>query len=536
MGKILVVDDEKSLRVTLQAFLTKDGHEVETAEDAEMAKKLLSNHKFDVVITDIILPKVPGVDLLKIIRDTDPDVQVIMMTGEPTVESATASLRAGAFDYLYKPISKATVLATVRNALDTKAIDDEKKQVDQQNRMYQELLEHLVEERTAELKKTHAQLLHAQKMEALGTLAGGIAHDFNNILAVIIGFSEIVIDELSDNPELKDDVKEIHIAGQRAKSLVRQILTFARKTDTERKPLQASLFIKEGLKMLRATIQTTIEIKPKIESKALIMGDPVHLNQIIMNLCTNAAHAMEDEGGVLEVSLTQEEIKTPLVSRGVRLPVGKYLKLAISDTGTGISPKVIDSIFEPYFSTKQIGEGTGLGLSVVHGIVTSYNGLITVDSEFNIGSTFTVFLPVLKQTSEQIELEEKELPTGNEKILFVDDEASITKMADKMLARLGYQITTCQNGPEAIALIKSNPTAFDLAITDMTMPGMTGDKLAQELMNIRSDIPVIVCTGYSKKISEESILEIGVKALVMKPFKKDILAHTIRDVLDNAQK
>lgn len=377
-----------------------------------------------------------------------------------------------------------------------------------------------------------AKLQQALKMESIGTLAGGIAHDFNNILSSVIGYTELSLDEVEGNTILEENLKEVYTAGMWAKDLVKQILTFARQSDEEIKPVQVDIIVKEALKFLRSSIPTTIEIRQNIESDSLIMGDPTQIHQILMNLCTNAAQAIDGKGGVLNVDLTDVCLDADFTKSYEDLKPGDYLKLSVSDTGSGIKPENIESIFEPYFTTKAPGEGTGMGLSTAHGIVKQYGGEIMVDSEVNKGSTFSVYLPITKKRTKEKSYQAEDLPSGNESILVIDDEASIAKMSSQILERLGYSVTTRVSSLEALELFRAKPNDFDLVITDMTMPNMPGDKLATELIKIRPDIPVILCTGYSKKISDNTAKEIGIKAFACKPIVKADLARTVRKVPD----
>jgi PAS domain S-box-containing protein len=384
-----------------------------------------------------------------------------------------------------------------------------------------------------ERKNMERQLQQAQKMESIGILAGGIAHDFNNILSSIIGFTELAIEDAPSDTALEDSLQEVFSAGQRAKELVKQILAFARQSDEARKPIQPSVIANEVLKFLRSTIPTTIDIQQEIESESSFMGNATQVHQVLMNLCTNAAHAMEDSGGVMKVSMKDVVLDQKDLLIGIR--PGQYIEIKVSDNGVGIAPNVIDMIFVPYFTTKPIGEGTGMGLAMVHGIIESYGGRITVDSQLGKGSTFTIQLPAIKKRTGLQDYESEPLPSGNESILFVDDEVAITKMASQILERLGYSVTTRTSSIEALELFKVKPDEFDLVITDMTMPNMTGDKLAIELMKIRYDVPIVLCTGYSKKISDETALTLGIKAFTYKPLVKADFAKTIRKVLDEAE-
>jgi PAS domain S-box-containing protein len=385
-----------------------------------------------------------------------------------------------------------------------------------------------------EKKKLEAQLGQAQKLESIGTLAGGIAHDFNNILAAIIGYTELAMNDISEPIKAGGELKEVLKAGDRAKSLVSQILAFSRQTETKHSPLTLQPIIKESIKMMRSVIPTTIEIRQNLVDSGLVMSDPTQINQIIMNLCTNAVHAMDWTGGVLEVSLKRVSINGDEKTPDLDLPPGHYLKLSVSDTGQGMTPEVMARIFDPYFTTKEVGRGTGLGLSVVHGIVKSHGGVITCRSTYGEGSVFDIYLPEIdtKDESSNPHLERGPLPTGTESILFVDDEPVLIELAKKMIENLGYTVLTRTSSIEALELFRNNPSKFDLVITDMTMPAMTGDKLAQRMMEIRQDIPIILCTGYSEYITEERAKRIGIREFVMKPLVVKELSKTIRKVLD----
>jgi len=384
-------------------------------------------------------------------------------------------------------------------------------------------------------KQLEGQLRQSQKLESIGNLAGGIAHDFNNILSSIIGFTELALDDATKGTPQEDNLQEVYTAGKRARDLVKQILAFARQSDEEQRPIQVNIIAKEVLKLIRSTVPTTIEIKEDIENHSLIMGNSSQVHQLFMNLCTNAAHAMEKTVGILEVGLTDVEHndQAPLPLLGLKS--GNYLKITVSDTGTGISPDIIDSIFEPYFTTKGAGEGTGMGLALTHGIVESYAGKITVDSELGKGTVFSIYLPITKKREDYQPYEKEKLPSGTERILFIDDELPIAKMGSQILEQLGYRVTVRTSSVEALELFRSKPNDFDLVISDMTMPNMTGDELAIELIAFRSDISIILCTGYSKKIDDEKAAKIGIKAFVYKPVVKADLATTVRKVLDEAK-
>ena len=384
-----------------------------------------------------------------------------------------------------------------------------------------------------EKERLEAQLAQAQKLESIGTLAGGIAHDFNNILSAIIGYTELAMDDVSDTKKTRSELKEVLKAGDRAKDLVRQILAFSRQTETKHSPLALHTIIKETIKMMRSVIPTTIEIRQNLIDSGIVMSDPTQIHQIMMNLFTNAVHAMDKTGGVLDVSLKRVSINGDAETHDLDLSPGSYLRISVSDNGQGMTPEVMARVFDPYFTTKEVGRGTGLGLSVVHGIVKSHGGVITCKSTHGEGTIFDVYLPELDSGKETLNTHEKKpLPTGTERILFVDDEPVLIDLTKKMLENLGYTVVTRTSSIEALELFRNNPDKFDLVITDMTMPAMTGDKLTQRILEIRKDILVILCTGYSELISEEKAKKIGVKEFIMKPLVVRDLAIAIRKVLD----
>lgn len=385
-------------------------------------------------------------------------------------------------------------------------------------------------------KLLEAKLQHSQKMESIGTLAGGIAHDFNNLLSPIMIHSEMIMNELSPDEPLLHNINEIYKAGERARDLVKQILTIARKRTEEKVILNASSIVKDAVKFLRSTIPTTIDIRYDNRAKMdTILADPAQLNQIVMNLCTNAAHAMKKHGGSLRVVLDNKDLSGGKENEQINLPSGQYLKLIVSDTGTGISPENMNRIFEPYFTTKEPGEGTGLGLATILGIVKSYGGDVTVKSSLTKGSTFSIYIP-LKETEALPEaIERKSAPVrGNERILFVDDEESSVKVMVRMFERLGYRIKARKNGRDALEAFKKDPEAFDIVITDMTMPHMTGKELAIEIRALRPDIPMIICTGFSDQIDEKEAKKLGFNAFIFKPIVMSEITKIVREVLDNS--
>lgn len=384
-----------------------------------------------------------------------------------------------------------------------------------------------------EKKKLEEELRQSAKMESIGRLAGGIAHDFNNILGIIVGNTELAMDDVPEWNPARDNLKEIRIAAMRARDVVKQILSFSRKSPHEMKPVRISSIVKESLKLLRSSIPMTIEIQQDISSELdTVRADPTQINQVLINLCTNAAHAMRNKGGVLEVALENVTLNEDTLNDYNDLAPGKYVKLTVSDTGQGMDPRVVERIFEPYFTTKAVGEGSGLGLAVVHGIVKSHGGDILANSEPEKGTTMHVLFPVIEREPEPEIQIVADVPLGNEKILLVDDEKSIIDVMQPMLKRLGYQVAARTSSIEALEAFRAKPDKYDLVITDFTMSNMTGMELAEKLLKLRPDIPIILCTGFSERINENKAKSRGIRAFVMKPVVRDEIANIIRMVLD----
>jgi len=400
-----------------------------------------------------------------------------------------------------------------------------------------DLLHEIAERKSAEeqREKLETQLQQAQKMEAIGTLAGGIAHDFNNILGAILGNAEMARGDTLPGTNVADDLDEVIKASHRARELVKQILAFSRQADAECIPLKPANIIREAMKMLRPSMPSTIEIHQEIASTAcLILADPTHIHQIVMNLCTNAFHAMESTGGRLDISLQDVELHQEELRKAPDVTPGRFIQMSIKDSGPGIAPEVQAKIFDPYFTTKAVGKGTGLGLSIVHGIVKSYGGFISLVSEPGKGTAFHIFLPVIAENSLREENAIEMIPLGRERILFVDDEQMLVEMGKKMFERLGYSVTTRTSSLEALETFQDAPDQFDIIITDQTMPGLTGLDLSRWMLKIRPDIPIILCTGYSTIISEETAKAAGVREFALKPLAKKDIAQLIRKVLDGA--
>jgi PAS domain S-box-containing protein len=381
-----------------------------------------------------------------------------------------------------------------------------------------------------------SQLHQARKLESIGNLAGGIAHEFNNILGIIIGNTELAIEDVPEWNPAKNCLEEIRTASLRAKDVVRQILSFARKTPATQKPIKISTLIKESLKLIRATIPTTIEIRQEILCETeMILGTPSEINQILINLCTNSVHAMDENSGVLEVRLEHIRLNDQSTTQYQGLPPGDFAKLTVKDSGHGIEPEIMDRILDPYFTTKDIDKGLGMGLAVVYGIVKKYDGDIKIMSEVGNGTTAEVLFPIIEAQAETQVQETDDLPKGTECILVVDDEASLVKIIKRILERQGYDVVGKTSSTEALKLFQEKSDKFYLIITDMAMPHMAGDRLAHELLKIRQGMPIILCTGHSDRIDEDEAKKLGIRAYVMKPLVKAVLAKTVRKVLDEAK-
>lgn len=386
----------------------------------------------------------------------------------------------------------------------------------------------------SEKKALEAQYKHAQKLESIGTLAGGIAHDFNNILSGIMGYSQLAIINISNPEKAQEDISQIIKGAERAADLVRQILTFSRQSEYKKQPLKMFIILKEALKLIRSSIPSFIEIKEDIVSKASVMADPTQIHQVVMNLCTNAYHAMLETGGRLTVGLKETNVPGPDNIVELNMKPGRYLRLEVSDTGSGIDPDIMDKIFDPYFSTKPLDKGTGLGLAVVHGIVKDSGGYIKVYSQPGQGTVFYVFLPFSEEKEDACDAKDDcAFPAGGtEKIMIVDDEENIRNSMMEFLKDLGYQVNTYTNGQEALEAFIRDPRQFDFIISDITMPSLSGDGLAAGILEIRPELPIILCSGYTDKTCDVSFLKGGIYKCLDKPVSLEKLAVIIREKLD----
>lgn len=551
--RVLIVEDVPSdVELVLREMQKLDFeivHKVVDSRDPYI--ETVEEFEPDIILSDYSMPSFDGMAALKILQEKKPGIPFIIVTGTQNEEVAVECMKAGAADYMIKENLRRLGPA-VMAALEKYRLKSEKERAEEAMRKSRDELEDLVRERTAELeernrklgeeiavrkraeeekKKTESQLAQAQRIESLGRFAGGIAHDLNNILYPIIINSEILLDESPPGTNQHELLEQTLSAAYRQRDLVKQILSFSRQRDQKLNETKVVPLLKDTLNFIRSTLPRTIEIRQHIVAgRDTIMGDPTQIQQVIMNLCRNAADALESEKGTIEVSL----VNTRLDSRTTHPEIkpGEYLELKVCDTGHGMSSEVMSRIFEPFYTTKRVGKGSGMGLSVVHGILKNHDGAIMVESEPGRGSLFTVYLPLCEEKSavktpgaDALGEEEKK------KILLVDDEDMILSSLQRALEKLGYAVAACRDSRNALDLFENDPGRFDLVITDLTMPGMTGLTLTKRLIEIRPDIPIILCTGFSDVIDETQARSMGIRDLILKPSTTGELKAVVARVL-----
>lgn len=507
--RILHLEDKARDKELIRSALEAEGLDCQivNVKSREQFEHALTTEQFDVVLSDYALPDYDGFSALEFLRRHAPTIPFILLSGTLGEERAVECLKTGATDYILKERLNRLVPAIKRAV-------------------------HEAEER-AQRKQLDDHLRQAQKMEAIGQLAGGIAHDFNNILGCIVGYTELALLEASNPMAVEENLEEVLKASQRAKELVLQILTFSRQQEQERKPIRLQPVIKEALKLLRASLPSTIEVHSDIATDyAAVLADGTQIHQVIMNLATNAAHAMSGRPGQLRVSLTTADLRDNAGAVHADLRAGRYFKLSVSDTGCGMDASTLQRIFEPFFTTKPPGEGTGLGLAVVHGIMKSHDGAITVESQPGKGTTFHLYFPVYGGAASETQLQTGSVPGGQgQRVLFIDDEPPLAFLGRKLLERAGYTVTIQTNSVEALAAFRSNPAAYDLVITDLTMPNLTGADLASELLKLRPNLPIVLTTGFTGAMNSAKAQALGVRELVLKPLNGRSLAEAAHRAL-----
>lgn len=547
MADILIVEDSRTTAASYAYKLWEAGHTVRFATDGRASLNEYRRIRPDLVLLDQVLPDITGLEVYQQLRLEDPRALVIMITGRGSEYLAVQALKDGVRDYLVKNDSLLESLErVVAQILREEEIRRALMEKDWALRRAHATLEERVKERTAQLaevnkrlareieerEKVERALRQAQKVEALGTLASGVAHDFNNILAAMISHVELALPEAASGTPLHDHLIGIYDAGLRAADLVRRILTFTRGEETTRQPIPVAATVREALKLLRATLPASIEIRDEISMDGpVLMADATELHQVVINLGSNAGQAMRAKGGVLTVGLSSLEVAECGHSVPADLRPGPYLALMVNDTGHGIDPNIRDRIFEPYFTTREVGEGTGLGLATVHGIVKGCGGGITVASEPGKGTTFKVYLPQASRSIDNRSATMVPAGGGSERILLVDDEEALIPIQKQLLEKLGYSIQTATNPLTALNIVRANPSDIDLVITDQTMPAMSGIDLAQELLSLRPNLPIILLTGFAVEEMSTQARSIGVRQVMTKPCTIRQMAETIRHVL-----
>jgi DNA-binding response OmpR family regulator len=514
--RILICDDEPLMTASIKAVLDSDHYRVQTTNSSRHALTLIHAESPDLVILDVMMPGMTGFEVLDAVDRERCNAAFIIVTGEASVDSAIQAIRKGASDYLRKPFEPEELLIRVEKVLKQRQMQHEHMCVQAENRQLEN------------------QLRQSQKMEAIGTLAGGIAHDFNNVLSIILGNTELALADMPGEHANRHNLERILTASLRAREMIQQLLSFSRKEESGRKPIRLNSVIAESLKLMRASLPTNISIECDIcNTICTTIADATQIHQVMLNLCTNAAHAMEPNGGVLTIRLEPVTLDGDTATDSDCLASGRYARLVVADTGHGIETDIIDRIFDPYFTTKETGKGTGMGLSVVHGIIKSSGGVIRAFSHPGRYTEFHLYLPVVDMVvdAEPTIFDQQHLPGGHEHILIVDDEEMLVEMMRQVLEQLGYTVSTHTDSSASLDAFLSNPQRYDLLITDMTMPGMTGTDLAKAVKVARADLPVILCTGFNEQISQENAQSLGIQALIMKPVGMQQLAETIRTVL-----
>lgn len=539
------MDDEEVARTLIRKSfeLEFESLEIEEAQNGVEALEKIREMKPHVVLSDINMPEMNGLELLRRVSEEEGHIQFVVFTGREDLGAPISALKLGASDYLRKPLNIEELNLSLKRAFDRWELEHKLEQ-------YTTRLEEMVEERTVDLKRSNdwlkaemeenrvleAKLCQAAKLEALGTLAGGITHDFNNILYAITGYADLVLSTLPRDCEPQRNLQEVMNAAHRGQDLVDQILTFSRKTEPRQIPVRLSGVISEVLKMVKCSLPRNVKIIERIEAKeATVLADPTQLQQVVLNLCTNAGHAMGESGGVLEVHLKSLDMDESFVDSRWAFDPGRYLLLSVSDTGCGMTKDVLERVFDPFFTTKAVGEGTGIGLSVVHGIVNDAGGAINIYSEVGKGTTFQVYLPCEDVGAEEEVPEEESSYLGSERVLLVDDEIVLSLLGKKMLERLGYSVTALTSGKEALELFTRAPGDYDVVVLDQVMPGMSGIELADALLKVKEDLLIILCTGFSQMVLEEQAREVGIKAHISKPIVAQALGKVIRQALDESQ-
>ncbi len=507
--KILIVEDEKSSRELIKCILKKKQYTILEAENGNRAIEIALKELPLLIILDIMMPELNGYQTCMLLKENEKtkNIPVLFLSAKYEIKEQVKGLKLGALDFITKPVQPDILLSKVKT---------------------------FIELRTRELqqRKLEEKLRKSEKMQALGQLAGGIAHDFNNILTGILGYSDILLQKLPPQSEFEVFVQNILNAGNRARNITKQILMFSRKSKAIKRPVYIGEVIREVVELVRVSQPTSINIICKLKQDMVpVLVDPSKIHEVMLNLCTNASYAIKNNGKII-IELEEVHILTAVDGCIGSLNPGYYSVIKVKDDGEGIDEKDLSHIFEPFFTTKEDREGVGMGLSVVYGIVQSHKGNILVSSKLEQGTEFRIYLP---KTDLPVKVEEDviiELPHGNERILFVDDEQMLIEVNQEILNSLGYEVKTANNSLVALEFFRDNPDAFDLVIADQGMPLMSGFELSENILSIRKDIPIIVCTGYIEESFQKKAESIGINALCMKPLARREIATLIRSVLE----
>lgn len=510
--RILIVEDEPVMGLNIQSRLEVMGYAVTAlATTKEDALRQAALTRPDLVLMDIQLQaEMDGIEAAEEIG-AQFDLPVVYLTASDDDATLQRARISEPFGYLLKPFSARELHTTIEVAL----------------------YKHQAE---AERRQLESQLHQAQRLEAIGVLAGGVAHDFNNILGTILGYTELLLTQYLLEPPVRTYLQHVQQAGERGADLVRQILAFSRSREHHLQPLDIGPLAKEALNMMRATLPATIDIRQQIPAPCPpILADATQIHQVIVNLCVNAGHAMQQSGGTLDVTLTPVHLAEEQ-AQSLQLPEGEYLQLSVSDTGCGMPAEVLEHAFEPFFTTKATGEGSGMGLSVVHGIVSAHKGAITVDTAPGEGATFNVVFPVTEQRQSAASTEVPEpVQPGKGNLLVIEDEPALAELYKMALTNAGYQVTTYYNGAEALQHVYRYPRQFDAVITDQSMPKMTGVQLSEAILGLQPRMPIILTTGYSETVSQQEAGSLGIRHFLRKPIKLRTLLQVVQQTLSENQ-
>jgi len=540
---IMIVDDKPENIDSLKEILGEFGFELQIANNGYQVFELIKQMLPDIILLDVLMPEIDGFEVCRRLKEDKHTrgIPVIFMTSITETVNKVTGLELGAADYITKPFQREEVLARVKTHFVMR-------QLHLQLDMVKNTLDDTVDQRTEELAKSNVQLKkelaehkrmekilkQAQKMEAISTLSSGIAHDFNNILSIIIGYCEMAaMEKQPKDSRVGPCLEKINTAAFRAKELVQHLLTFCRKTEQKKTHIKISPILNYILNYLKASFPASIEIQKKIqEETGMVLADPAGIHQLILNLCQNAGQAMIEKGGILKICMEQIFLDSEKVTEYPNLVSGHYISIIIQDKGPGMDQEIVDRIFDPYFTTKEQGEGKGLGLSVAHGIAVSHGGTILVESHPGSGSSFEVLLPCRQTESVRTDIRsDQELPRGHGNVLFVDDEESLVDFGTIVLERVGYKVDGYVSSLEALNVFKETPGKFDLVITDHIMPKMQGMELAKKILEIRNDIPVLLCTGTRSNRLLEHAKAAGIIEVIQKPIPMRTLIKAINNTL-----